>query len=53
MIIKSIDDVAKDKNTWWGRIDSMSFEDMENMPDEVLKKYSSNIIKGEEMQLET
>jgi hypothetical protein len=31
----------------------MSFEDMENLPDEILKKYSSYIIKGEEMQLET
>ena len=47
-----MDDVAKDKSTWWGRIESMSQDDMENLPDDVLKKYSSFIIKQEEMQME-
>ena len=31
----------------------MTQDEMDNLPDEVLKKYSSFIIKQDEMQLET
>ena len=52
MQTKSLDEYVKDKNTWWGRIQAMSEEEMDTLPDEVLKKYSSFVIKGEEMQME-
>lgn len=42
----------KDKNTWWGRIEAMTEEEMDNLPDDVLKKYQSIIIQGEEAQLD-
>ena len=52
MANKDLDDLVKDKNTWWGRIEAMTEDDMDSLPDEVLKKYQSIIIKGEEMQLD-
>lgn len=49
-LIKSMQESWNDKTNWWNRVKSMTQEDIENLPNEYIKKFGSFIIRHEEMQ---
>ena len=51
-LIKSMEETWSDKTNWWNRVQTMTEEEIENLPNEYVKKFGSFIIRHEEMQQE-
>jgi hypothetical protein len=50
-LIKSIDEEWSNKNNWWNKLQTMSQDDVEVLPNEYVKKFGSFIIRFKENQL--
>jgi len=51
-LIKSMEESWNDKNNWWNRVQTMSTEEIETLPNEYVRKFGSFIIRHQEMQQE-
>ena len=46
-----MDEAWTDKTAWWNKIQSMTEEELDVLPDEYLKKFGNFLMKTQEMQL--
>ena len=51
-LIKSMEETWNDKNNWWNRVQTMTTEEIETLPNEYVRKFGSFIIRHQEMQQE-
>jgi hypothetical protein len=51
-LIKSMEETWSDKTNWWNRVQTMTEDEIENLPNEYVKKFGSFIIRHQEMQQE-
>ena len=49
-LIKSMEETWNDKNNWWNRVQTMTTEEIETLPNEYVRKFGSFIIRHQEMQ---
>jgi uncharacterized protein YeeX (DUF496 family) len=52
-LIKTVEESWKDKSNWWNKVETMSQNEIETLPDEYIRKFGSFIIKTSEMQKES
>lgn len=51
-LVKSIEETWRDKNNWWNRVQTMTQEEIEALPNEYIRKFGTFIIRAKEMQQE-
>ena len=51
-LIKSMEETWSGKTNWWNRVQTMTEDEIENLPNEYVKKFGSFIIRHQEMQQE-
>lgn len=51
-LVKSMEETWSDKTNWWNRVQTMTEDEIENLPNEYVKKFGSFIIRHQEMQQE-
>jgi hypothetical protein len=51
-VSKATEEYFNDKNTWWMRMRNMDEEKLEQLPNEIVRKYAIKTIKTEELHVE-
>ena len=44
-VLKSFDEGFKDKNTWWNKLSTMTEDELDQLPPEIIRKFGVFMIK--------
>ena len=48
--MKAIEESFTDKNAWWNKVKTMKEDEIEQLPDEYVRKFGAYIVKASEME---
>ena len=50
-LVKSIEESWSDKNNWWNKLQTLTNDDIDSLPDEYIRKFGTYIVRTQENQL--